>query len=97
MLDVLAEGLGVPVDCILPFDKWLLKVQDYPATNEENPAASFVDFLGQHFVNMSCGRLVLDTSNSQKHSETLRTTSHLGRDQVLKYISVWKESGFLKL
>lgn len=96
MVPVLADALDIPRSNIIPFREWVNRVRQFPGSVEtDNPAGMLVDFLEQHFVRMSCGRLIMETSKSTEHSRTLRATKPISDDLVRKYIRSWKEMGFL--
>lgn len=96
MIPLLAEQLGVPNSGIIPFSEWIDLVRSFPGSAEtENPAVKLIDFLEQHFIRMSCGNLILDTTKSTEHSPTLAATGRLGDDLVRKYMREWKRVGFL--
>lgn len=98
MVRVLAEALDIPQTGIIPFDKWIDRVRQFPPSNADvdNPAARLADFLEAHFLRMSCGGLILDTAHSKEHSETLRNSVPVSRDLVRKYVQTWKDMGFLR-
>ena len=97
MIPILADALGIPRANVISFDDWVRRVRIFPSSVEaDNPAGTLVDFLDEHFVRMSCGGLILDTTKSREHSKTMaRDTAPVSADLVRKYIQVWKESGFL--
>lgn len=97
MIPILADTLGIPRANVVPFEDWLRRVRLFPSSVEaDNPAGTLVDFLGEHFVRMSCGGLILDTTKTREHSKTLAAgTAPVSADLVMKYVRVWKESGFL--
>ncbi|KIM94086.1 hypothetical protein OIDMADRAFT_45882 [Oidiodendron maius Zn] len=97
MVEVLAEGLGIPRENVIPFNAWIDRVRQFPPSlaDIDNPAARLAEFLDSHFVRMSCGDLILDTAHTTEHSETLRNSRPLSRDLVMKYIRAWKKIGFL--
>ncbi|KAH7133939.1 hypothetical protein EDB81DRAFT_695655 [Dactylonectria macrodidyma] len=96
MSRVLAGALGIPSDRVIPFRKWVRMVRHSPLLAEtENPAARLIDFLDHNFERMSCGGLILDTANSQKHSRTLAAEGPVAAAVARKYVSSWKAMGFL--
>ncbi|KAF3771157.1 hypothetical protein M406DRAFT_59909 [Cryphonectria parasitica EP155] len=94
MVRLLAEQLDV--SDVVPFSEWLERVRSHPGSVEDNPAVGLVDFLGRHFIRMSCGDLVLDTVHAREHSETLRNVRSVSHEQVAKYVESWKRTGFLR-
>ena len=96
MISLLADTLDIPRANVVPFDRWVYSVRQFPgSTEKDNPAAMLIDFLDTHFVRMSCGELILDTKNSREHSTTLAGEGPVGADLVRKYIRAWKDRGFL--
>jgi len=96
MINILAEALDIPHSNIVPFEEFVERVRSYPgSTDTENPAGKIVEFFDTHFVRMSCGGLILDTTHSREHSQTLRNLGPVNRDLVLKYTRAWQEMGFL--
>ncbi|KAK8077077.1 hypothetical protein PG996_003247 [Apiospora saccharicola] len=96
MTPVLAAALGIPSSHIIPFQDWIQRVRRSPLSAEtENPAARLVDFLEFHFQRMSCGGLVLDTQQAQRHSKTMAQEGPVSGDVAECYITSWKEIGFL--
>lgn len=95
MTVMLADSLNIARKQIIPFDEWVERVRNHDGPIAENPAKNLVDFFDEHFIRMSCGGLVLDTVHTREHSATLRKTGPVDRELVSKYITAWKEAGFL--
>ncbi|KAL8709501.1 MAG: hypothetical protein Q9220_005743 [cf. Caloplaca sp. 1 TL-2023] len=97
MIDVLADALDVPVpEGIVPFEEWVKRVRRSPMNMDtDNPAARLIGFLDDNFQRMSCGGLILDTSNAREHSKTLAAQGPVEADVVRGYVRKWKEMGFL--
>ncbi len=95
VLPVLARGLGVSEENIIPFGQWVRRVRSFPGSVEDNPAARLVDFLDDNFVRMSCGGLLLETAKACEHSPTLRAVGPVNEDLVKRYLEWWKLKGFL--
>jgi nucleoside-diphosphate-sugar epimerase/acyl carrier protein/SAM-dependent methyltransferase len=96
MIPVLASELGVPKERIIPFSEWVRCVRNFPGAVEwDNPAAKLVDFFDNDFVRMSCGGVLLETTNAQEHSPTMRGVGRVDELVTRKYIQAWKDSGFL--
>ena len=74
----------------LSFQEWLNRV---PATKENSN--DLMDFFKQHFLHMSSGCLVLDTSKARKVSPTLRSTGAISIEAIDSYLAFWKHIGFL--
>nr|ALQ32833.1 putative polyketide synthase [Fusarium dlaminii] len=96
MSQVLAAALDIPPQRIIPFSHWVKLVRNSPLPADTwNPAARLIDFLDSNFERMSCGGLILDTMKAQKHSSTLSTQGPVTTEIATKYITYWKENGFL--
>ncbi|EKG11419.1 Beta-ketoacyl synthase [Macrophomina phaseolina MS6] len=97
MLPVLAAQLGIdPAAGIVPFREWIARVRAHPGPVEwANPAAKLVDFLEADFERMSCGGVLLETERSREHSPTMRAVGPVSEEVVARYISAWREVGFL--
>ncbi|KAK1248838.1 hypothetical protein MKX08_007058 [Trichoderma sp. CBMAI-0020] len=92
----LANALGVPSDHIIPWSDWLTRVRQSPLPETENPAVRLVGFLEEHFLRMSCGGLILDTTKSCEHSKTLAATGAVSEETLQKYVRAWRECGYLR-
>ncbi|KAI1288309.1 putative polyketide synthase [Xylaria venustula] len=95
MIAALAQTLGIPQNGIIPLDDWLEKVRELEAPAKSNPAAMILDFLSKDFERMSCGGVLLDTSNSIEHSPTLQQVEPISPESVRRYIQTWQSNGFL--
>ncbi|KNG83914.1 putative polyketide synthase, partial [Aspergillus nomiae NRRL 13137] len=97
MISILSDALEIPQANIVPYEKWLQRVRNYPPSiaGSENPAVRLIDFFETDFLRMSCGGMILDTTQSKEHSATLRSLGPIDRELVMKYIRAWKDSGFL--
>ncbi|ERF73358.1 hypothetical protein EPUS_08300 [Endocarpon pusillum Z07020] len=96
MIPVLADALDIPRKNVIPFDEWVKRVRNFPGSVElDNPAAKLIEFLDGNFIRMSCGGLLLDTTKSREHSQTLAHVGPVSADVARKYIEAWKEMGFL--
>jgi hypothetical protein len=97
MIGMLGEALDIPDTNRVPYEDWIGLVKNYPGpVGSENPAALIIDFLETHFVRMSCGGLVLDTTHAAEHSPTLANQRPVDSHLVQNYIQSWKELGVLK-
>ncbi|KAI1736434.1 hypothetical protein F4680DRAFT_469083 [Xylaria scruposa] len=100
MAPVLADALGIPSTNVIPFKDWLERVKDSSrsaqAPERDNPAILLLDFLDDNFLRMSCGGLLLDTTNTREHSKTLRDLGPVSESLARRYVRAWKENGFLK-
>ncbi|KAL4998839.1 putative polyketide synthase [Aspergillus recurvatus] len=96
MIEVLADALDVPRENIIPFDRWVRRVRESPLSiDTDNPAGRLIDFLDHHFLRMSCGGLLLDTTRTREHSLTLAAQGPVSAEVARKYVKAWKEMGFL--
>ncbi|KAK7731068.1 Type I Iterative PKS [Cytospora paraplurivora] len=96
MIGMLCEVLGIPPQNVVSFEDWVSTVRSLPGSaGEDNPAARLVDFLSEHFVRMSCGGLILDTTKSRAESLALRSTDPVDFKLLGKYVAHWKKTGFL--
>ena len=93
---VLAPALDIPQEGVTDFAEWIKRVRKFPGSVEkDNPAFKVVDFLDENFERMSCGGLLLDTSQACKSSPTLASMGPVPDDVVRGYVGYWKEIGFL--
>ncbi|KAL3433416.1 hypothetical protein BDV09DRAFT_171928 [Aspergillus tetrazonus] len=96
---VLADALHIPRSNIIPFEKWIQRVKDYPRQVEgaegDNPAILLVDFLDNNFIRMSCGGLLLETKKSREHSKTLANLGPVSAETARLFIKSWIDMGFL--
>lgn len=96
MIPTLADALHVPRKNIIPFPEWVSKVRGSPLSIEtDNPAGKLIDFLDDHFLRMSCGGLILDTSKACEHSKALAGVGAVDDEVVKLYVKAWEEMGFL--
>ena len=85
---LMSRELQIPNSSIIPLDRWLDLVASAPEPG--NPAASLVQFLRNDFLKMSCGSVVLDTSNSRTVSATIANMGPVGEKAIKAYISYWR-------
>ncbi|KAE8146578.1 hypothetical protein BDV25DRAFT_143578 [Aspergillus avenaceus] len=96
MIPVLADSLGVPRANVVPFPEWVKRVRTFPGSVEvDNPAYKLIEFLDGNFLRMSCGGLLLETKKAREHSPTLAGVGPVSAEVARKFISAWRESGFL--
>ncbi|KAM7210478.1 polyketide synthase [Rhypophila decipiens] len=97
MIKTLVDALGLPRDdSTVSFDDWVSRVRRSPLAPEtDNPAARLIDFVDDHFRRMSCGGLVLDTAKACRDSPALAAVGPVSDEVVRRYISAWKDMGFL--
>ncbi|KAM7202686.1 NAD(P)-binding protein [Rhypophila sp. PSN 637] len=97
MIKTLVDALGLPKDnSTVSFDDWDSRVRRSPLAPEtDNPAARLIDFLEDHFRRMSCGGLLLETAEAYRDSPALAAVGPVSDEVVSRYISAWREMGFL--
>jgi thioester reductase-like protein/malonyl CoA-acyl carrier protein transacylase len=97
MSGVLAEALNIPRQNLIPFSEWIRMVKRSTLVPDtENPALRLVEFLEKNFERMSCGGVILDTSKARQHSPTLAAQGPVSDEVARRYVSAWKEMGFLR-
>ena len=85
---LMSRELHIPSSSIIPLEHWLESVASAPGL--ENPAASLLQFLRNDFLKMSCGSVVLDTSNSRNASSTMVNMGSVSENAIRAYISYWR-------
>ncbi|KAK7451919.1 hypothetical protein CaCOL14_003645 [Colletotrichum acutatum] len=85
---LMSEELRIGSSSIIPLETWLNLVDAVPGPG--NPAAGLTQFLGEDFAKMSCGFVVLDTSNSRNVSSTMAKMTSVGENSIRAYVSYWK-------
>ncbi|GAQ08086.1 hypothetical protein ALT_5407 [Aspergillus lentulus] len=95
MIRTLARALRFSEEGIVPYETWVDRVRRFRASVSDNPALQLIEFFDHYFVPMSCGGLVLDTGKARRHSETLRQQEPIDEGLLMKYITRWKQEGFL--
>jgi hypothetical protein len=97
MITILSKALDIPSSNGVPYKEWIALVKNHSSSvGAKNPAALIIDFLETHFVRMSCGGLILDTTHAAEHSPTLANQRPVDSHLVQNYISSWKELEVLK-
>ena len=91
MCTVIERSLSLETAQRMPFEDWLNKV----AASNEN-SQDLLDFFQNHFLHMSSGSLVLDTTLARKASSTLRSTGSVDIRTVGLYLDHWRRTEFLK-
>ncbi|KAK8055200.1 fusarubin cluster-polyketide synthase [Apiospora rasikravindrae] len=89
---VLSDALGVRHQ--IPFSEWVARVRATP--RKDNPASTLLEFLDSNYLRMSCGGLILDVRKTLSHAPSLSTVGPVSDEVIKKYITVWKEIGFLR-
>lgn len=97
-IQIFSEVLRIPV---IPFSDWLQQVRQwmYPHDNVAsgaNPAYTLVDFIQNHFTRISCGGLLMSTSNTVRHFPRLAKLGPISDSLLKQYIDRWIDDGFLK-
>ncbi|KAI1495529.1 hypothetical protein F5X99DRAFT_124000 [Biscogniauxia marginata] len=85
---IAATELGIGNN-LISFDEWLGRV------NRAGCFPSLETFFKDDFLALGTGSVVLGTDHMRSVSRTLRGTSSVGRDLMVKYIDRWKRAGFL--
>jgi hypothetical protein len=93
MVRTLAGSLEIPSDSIIPLGEWLRAVTAHAV--EGNPASKLVNFLEIEFMKMSCGTVILDTSNARYASQSLRRLGAVDADAVEGYVRYWRSAGVI--
>lgn len=99
MIDTLADALGIAD--VIPFADWVRRVREWPVKEDNgatgaNPAFLLTDFLDDNFHRMSCGGLLMGTTNARQHSPTLAGVGPVSNATTRLYVDKWREMGFLK-
>ncbi|KAK9414371.1 putative Carrier domain-containing protein [Seiridium unicorne] len=89
VIGLLSKELQIPSSSIIPVDDWLSLVE---STGEyKNPARGLAHFLAEDFIKMSCGSVVLDTTNSRSISPTIAGNKSVPEEGIKAYISYWRK------
>ncbi|THD00110.1 hypothetical protein EYZ11_000435 [Aspergillus tanneri] len=94
MVSLLTEELNIPAGNIVPFPEWIHRVKAFLGGYEDNPARVMADWLDDNFERMSCGGVLLDTSRAREQS-CLASVDAVSPDVTRRYLSWWRERGFL--
>ena len=89
VMGMIATELGQP-SSLVDFDEWLELARRHLSTNHSSSVGLLMDFFQNHFQHMAAGGVILDTSDAQKISSTLKTTTEVSLGTVTKYAIVWK-------
>lgn len=87
---VIENCLHLPVRRRLDYQEWLARIA---ARCDSVP--DLLEFLQDHFLHMSSGRLILDMRNTLAISPALRSTGSVRIDTVELYLEFWKKKGHL--
>ena len=87
IMTIMAYELGIADNGLMPFDEWKRKAAELGVIE------SLSDFFGDHFRALALGSIVLDTTKARAASGTLRGSSALSRDLLVKYLERWTEQG----
>jgi hypothetical protein len=85
---ILQHELGL-TGPLLPFDVWLSRVRD------TGDAKELLEFFENDFERLSGGTISLDTRVARLGSPTLKRTSGVKKELIVKYVENWKAMGFL--
>lgn len=101
MIEHLRKALKLPTTHVIPFDEWVALLRRDLATpsvgiNGNSSTWHLIEFLELHFVRMSCGGVILDTTKSVEDAEPLRNMRPVDEALVKKYVQSWKDMGFLE-
>lgn len=91
MCTVIERNLSLETVQRMPYKDWLNKV----AASNEN-SRDLLEFFQNHFLHMSSGSLILDTTLARKTSATLRSTGSVDIRTIDSYLGHWRRTGFLK-
>ncbi|KAK2037948.1 acetyl-CoA synthetase-like protein [Colletotrichum somersetense] len=91
---LLCEELRISSSSIIPLEAWLDLAEAMPGPG--NPAAGLTQFLREDFTKMSCGSVVLDTSNSCNASSTMANMTSVREGSIRAYVSYWKSIKLLE-
>ena len=91
MCTVIEHNLSLQTLQRMPFGDWLTKVA---ASN--NASQDLLHFFENHFLHMSSGSVILDTTRARKASSTLRSTGSVGISTIDIYLDHWRRTGFLE-
>ena len=99
IMAIVASGLGLQGQKLLPFAEWLDKVCAAREVSGEgeinpNPASTLAGFFEKDFERM--GDVVMDTMAARRVSPTLARMVALGPNLIAMYIDYWKRCGYLK-
>ncbi|XDG03797.1 hypothetical protein ABKA04_003412 [Annulohypoxylon sp. FPYF3050] len=98
MISLLANALNIPA--VIPFDEWVRRVREWPTKSDNgadgaNPSYLLADFLDDNFMRMSCGGLLMGTTNARKHSPTLAKVGPVSDNTIRLFLKNWVEMGLL--
>lgn len=82
--------LGLRQSSMIDFDDWVVRVV------KAGSVPSLERFFRGHFRVLAGGSVVLTTDRARSVSRTLRGTSAISKDLLIKYIDRWKNDGFLE-
>lgn len=75
---------------LVDFDEWLELARRHVSASRESYGDSLMDFFRTHFQHMATGGVVLDTSEAQQISPTLKKTGRVSTGTLEKYARDWK-------
>ncbi|KAK2032994.1 citrinin polyketide synthase [Colletotrichum zoysiae] len=107
VMGVLAEELtpGARLS-VVPFEDWIRLVREYkpppscgrekPGPDMMNPASLLADFFEHDFRRMSCGGVLLGTTQTREHSKTLARYGAVDKEYLQLVVRSWRQRGFLR-
>ncbi|GKZ39195.1 hypothetical protein AbraIFM66950_012064 [Aspergillus brasiliensis] len=94
LLASLSAHLGLP---IIPYKEWLNRMETNRdgVTGSLNPAMNLREFFVEDFLHMSCGSVVMSTTQTTSVSAALRSAKPVSPGTLALYIEQWRRAGFL--
>ncbi|RYP83571.1 hypothetical protein DL769_001325 [Monosporascus sp. CRB-8-3] len=87
---IMAQALRLPNSSAIPFDQWLEKAR------QTGSLGSLEAFFADHFRDLAHGAVILDTQKSKSISKTLKRTTSIDQDLLVRYIKRWQKEGFIQ-
>ncbi|KAH8744765.1 hypothetical protein F5883DRAFT_20921 [Diaporthe sp. PMI_573] len=88
-MGVIATELGQS-SILVDFDEWLELARRHVSASNKPSGDSLMDFFQNQFQHMATGGVVLDTSEAQQISPTLKKTGQVSVETLEKYVRAWK-------
>lgn len=86
------RGIGMK-----PYGEWLREALSFDSSLKDGTIIDLAPFFNDHFLRMSTGGLVLDTSEARQASPTLVSIGAVSINTVVAYMKSWEDQGFLKV
>lgn len=93
-MGVIAAELGQS-SFLVDFDAWLELARRHVSISRNPSVGLLMDFFQDQFRHMATGGVVLDTSEAQQISPTLKRTGKVSAETLEKYARAWKASAFV--